>query len=386
MTTATASAPPEGTDKRASKKEDRFEIPSLDGIRAVSFLIVFLSHAGLRWFFPGYVGLSVFFFLSGYLITTLLRIEYDRTRTVSLRQFYLRRTLRIFPPLYLVLGVACALVLTGFVRGSVLPGTVLAQAAHLTNYYIIRHGWWTGIAPGTWVYWSLAVEEHFYIFFPVVYLLMRRRITSPRTQAVVLLSLCLLVLVWRCILIFHFDVYKDRTYLATDTRVDAILTGCILAVWNNPILDKDSFDDRSFKWLWLPLGVAAFFVSLLVRSPDFEQTFRYTLQSFGLMPLFIAAIRWHDRGVMRVLSWAPIRRLGVLSYSLYLMHTAVLWAFEERTTWPPLLRGMAAFLVLIALAMLMYRFVEKPCARLRRRFSPHFETAERRPDPQASVA
>src|SRR6266496_4289878 len=201
-----------------------FQIPSLDGIRAVSFLIVFFAHTGLRQIIPGYLGLSIFFFLRGYLITTLLRIEFDRTGTISLKQFYLRRTLRIFPPLYLVLALACALPLLGFVRGSVLPGTVVAQAAHLTNYYIIHYGWWEGIAPGTWVYWSLAVEEHFYLFFPLLYLVLRRAMPE-RKQALVLVGLCALILAWRCALVFLFDVSKERTYIATDTRVDAILTG-----------------------------------------------------------------------------------------------------------------------------------------------------------------
>src|SRR6266540_1185461 len=361
-----------GGPKREAQ-ETAFQIPSLDGISAISFLTVFLSHARLSRLVPGYVGLSVFFFLSGYLITTLLRLEFDKTGNISLKQFYLRRTLRIFPPLYLVLAVACALPLLGFVRGSVLPGTVAIQAAHLTNYYIIYKGWWEGIAPGTWVYWSLAVEEHFYLLFPLLYLALKRYVPTGRQQALVLLGLCAVVLAWRCGLVFGFHAARDRTYLATDTRVDAILTGCILAVWRNPMLDGDSIDDRWLKWVWVPLGALAFLVSIVVRVPEFEQTFRYTLQSFGLFLLFIAAIRWHDRGVVRVLNWPLVRRLGVLSYSLYLMHTAAIWAFSERTSWGALARGMAAFVTLIVLAALIHRYVERPCARLRRGLARYME-------------
>lgn len=368
----------EATDRTAravqpGPKAEAFHIPSLDGMRAVAFLIVFLSHAGLRWCLPGYVGLSVFFFLSGFLITTLLRIEYDRSGDISLKQFYLRRILRIFPPLYLVLAAACGLVLSGFVRGSVLPGTVLIQAAHLTNYYIIYNGWWTGIAPGTWVYWSLAVEEHFYLFFPIVYLAFRRYQLSPRKQALALVAMCLVVLVWRCVLIFHFHVWKERTYLATDTRVDAILIGCILAVWRNPVLDKDAFAEKTLAWIWLPLGVSMFLVSVLVRAPDFEQTLRYTLQSVGLFPIFVAAIKWHDRGVLRILNSSPMRRLGTLSYSLYLMHTVAIWVFEERTKWSSLTRGVVEFAVLLVLASLIHVLVEKPCARIRRKMSRYMD-------------
>jgi peptidoglycan/LPS O-acetylase OafA/YrhL len=346
-----------------------FYIPSLDGIRAVSFFVVFLAHAGLGWVIPGYFGLTVFFFLSGYLITTLLRMEQTKTGSISLGQFYLRRTLRIFPPMYLVLAVACALPLLGFYKGSVHASTVLAQALHLTNYYIIRNGWWEGIAPGTWVYWSLAVEEHFYLVFPLLYIGLTRFLPSRRHQALVLLGLCALVLVWRCILIFGFHVWKDRVYLATDTRVDAILTGCILAVWRNPVLDGDAFDEKTLKRVWVPLGTLAIVLSVAIRNPDFEQTLRYSLQSFGLLPIFVACVRWHDRGLARVLNWAPVRYIGVLSYSLYLMHTATIWALEQRTRLPTFVRGVLALAILLVLAALMHRYVELPCGRLRRTLS-----------------
>src|SRR4051812_20527063 len=87
-------------------------IPSLDGLRAISFAVVFLAHAGVPGM-PGGFGVTVFFFLSGYLITTLLRLEVERTGTVSLRRFYLRRALRILPPFYIVLAGATALASAG---------------------------------------------------------------------------------------------------------------------------------------------------------------------------------------------------------------------------------------------------------------------------------
>jgi len=158
-------------------------IPSLDGIRALSFSIVFAAHAGLERWVPGFFGLSVFFFLSGYLITTLLRVEWERSGTLDLRQFYLRRALRILPPFYVVLAGASALTLLGALGGALQPRAVLMQALHLSNYEIVRSGWWQGRAPGTWVLWSLAVEEHFYLVFPLLYLVLRRHFPSGRHQA-----------------------------------------------------------------------------------------------------------------------------------------------------------------------------------------------------------
>jgi peptidoglycan/LPS O-acetylase OafA/YrhL len=95
-----------------------FHIPSLDGIRALSFLLVFLSHAGLDNVVPGLFGVAVFFFLSGYLITTLMRLEIESTGTLSLRNFFLRRALRILPPFYLVVAVLILVVRLGWLPGS----------------------------------------------------------------------------------------------------------------------------------------------------------------------------------------------------------------------------------------------------------------------------
>jgi peptidoglycan/LPS O-acetylase OafA/YrhL len=339
-------------------------------------MIVFLAHAGLGAFVPGYFGLSLFFFLSGYLITTLLRLEFDKCGDISLRQFYLRRVLRIFPPFYLVLFVTSILTALGAWEGSLGAKALTYQLLHFTNYYIVYNGWWEGMPPGTWVYWSLAIEEHFYLLFPLLYLLLRRRTASGQTQAGILFGLCMLVLVWRCILVLAFEVPKDRTYVATDTRVDAILAGCILAVWNNPVADPAPGGDRLLKFVWLPLGVASVLASLLIREPRFEQTLRYTLQSFGLLPIFIAAIRWHDKGPFRLLNLRFVRYLGVLSYSMYLMHTSALWASMNWTRWPIFVQSSVVLVALILIASLIHRYIEKPTAALRRRLSPYVSSGK----------
>jgi len=106
-------------------------IPSLDGIRACSVMVVFAAHAGLRGLIPGDFGVTVFFFLSGYLITTLLRMEHEQTGAISFRAFYLRRVLRIFPPFYLVLIVATLLTAVGALPAPGLhlrPEALAAQA------------------------------------------------------------------------------------------------------------------------------------------------------------------------------------------------------------------------------------------------------------------
>jgi len=353
----------------AARSGESFYIPSLDGIRAAAVMLVFAAHAGLNDRVPGSFGVTAFFFLSGFLITTLLRMEFERTGAVSLRAFYLRRVLRIFPPMYIVLVVASVLTLGGLMEGALQPGAVAAQAFHLSNYYIVLNGWWDGRAPGTWIYWSLAVEEHFYLVFPLLYLALRRWVPSRTRQLGVLLGLCLVVLAWRLILVLALGANHDRTYVASDTRVDSILFGCVLAVYGNPVLDPTRIPARWWKLCLFPLGVAGLLVSFLVPSAVFGDTARYTVQGMALLPLFASAVRYHDWGVFRLLNLAWVRYVGVLSYSIYLMHPTVLFAVHQWTEWHPLIQGAVALGITLVLASLMYRYIERPCGKLRKRLS-----------------
>jgi peptidoglycan/LPS O-acetylase OafA/YrhL len=348
-----------------------FHIPSLDGIRAASFLVVFAAHAGLDRVVPGGFGVTVFFFLSGFLITTLMRMEAEKTGQVSLKHFYLRRALRILPPFYLVLVTATLLGGIGFLRGDVplQPWPVASQLLHFSNYWIAAHGW-SGIAPGTGVYWSLAVEEHFYLVFPTVFLGLGLLHLTGRQKAIAFWACCAAVLAWRCALVFAFHSAVDRTYLCSDTRVDSIAFGCALAVWNNPMLDGGAAVRAATRGiLWLAAGVALLLISFLVRDEAFRETLRYTLQGIGLTPVFVAAVRWPRWVVFRPLNWQPVRFVGTISYSLYLVHHATLDAVEQHTPLRGVTRAALALLISLGIASAMYRFVEKPCAKLRRRLA-----------------
>jgi peptidoglycan/LPS O-acetylase OafA/YrhL len=344
-----------------------FYIPSLDGIRAVSFLIVFVSHAGLGHIVPGGLGVTIFFFLSGYLITTLLRMEYDKSDGVDFKQFYVRRALRIFPPFYLILAIATGLTALGVLEGELNPLAVLSQLFYLNNYYVVATGSFDGFAPGTGIYWSLAVEEHFYMVFPFVYLLLRRLVPGGGRQALVLGAMCVAVLAWRCVLVYGLGSAPDRTYVATDARIDSILFGCILAVYANPMLDKVQISPRRTLLLWVPLGLALLLFTLVYRDDGFRETFRYTLQGLAFFPLFIAAIRFPEWPLFSWLNIGWVRFWGVLSYSLYLVHQVVLALVEQYVPLPLIAQGALALALSFGAAYLSYRAVEKPLARMRRR-------------------
>ena len=344
-------------------------MPSLDGIRAVSFMLVFFSHAGLGSLVPGGIGVTIFFFLSGYLITTLMRVEFDKNGSVNFGHFYLRRAFRIWPPFYIVLGVTSLAALIFDPPGTLSAPAVTAQLLHVTNYWDIYRGG-AGEPAGTGVYWSLAVEEHFYLLFPLLYVGMRSLRLSPFSQVRVLWALCALVLLWRCVLVLIVHVSTDRTYMATDTRFDSILFGCALAVWNNPVLDAPPLNERRWKYLIVPAALLVLIGCLLFRATVFRETVRYSLQGIALTFIFIAAIRYSTWLPFRWLNWRPVAYVGVLSYSLYLMHYAVLFAMiRNLPTLYPLAQGLLALGVSCVLAWIMYEVIEKPAARWRRRLT-----------------
>jgi peptidoglycan/LPS O-acetylase OafA/YrhL len=368
-----ANAPPMRTPApTAMTRSDRgsLYIPSLDGIRACAVMLVFVAHAGLKGRIPGDFGVTVFFFLSGYLITTLLRMEYEQKGAISLRAFYLRRVLRIFPPFYLVLIVATLLTAVSALPGPTLrPEALLAQALYLTNYYVIQNGWWVGHAPGTWIFWSLCIEEHFYLGFPLIYIFLLRFVPSRARQALVLGGICALVVGWRLVLVFALGATHDRTYMATDTRIDSILFGCILGVFANPLLDSTRVSAGRWKMVWVPLALVGLLGSFLVRAPGFQNTLAYTVQGICLFPLFIAAVRYPDWWLFQILNVGWVRFVGVLSYSIYLVHPSVLWGIVSWVPAPDLVQAGLGLGLTLAIAYAIYVAVEKPAALLRRRLS-----------------
>ena len=343
--------------------------PSLDGLRCIAILLVFLSHAmaiaRVPRFVPGNFGVTLFFFLSGYLITTLMRVEFERTGGLNIKLFYVRRALRIFPTFYLVLA---ATALYGFYDGVTDAWYLLGQALHLTNYEVIWAGWKAPIAPYTDVYWSLAVEEHFYLAFPAVFAFMMRG-SSRQRLAAWLLGMCGLVLLWRCYLVYALDVPHDRTYMATDTRIDSILFGCILALWGNPILDSSRISESLWKKLLLPLSIGGLLLSFAVGDREFREAFGYTLQGLCLFSVFVVTVRYPTWGAVRLLNAAPVRWIGLLSFAIYLIHPSMLVIARETVGLSFFPLTLAAASLTLGCAAILYYGIERPLGRLRRKFS-----------------
>jgi peptidoglycan/LPS O-acetylase OafA/YrhL len=354
-------------------KEAATRIPSLDGIRAVSVMLVFSTHSGFTREAVSVLGVNVFFFLSGYLITTLLRLEYEATGSVSIQRFMMRRALRILPPFYAVVLAATVMTLFLYPPGTVYASSLVSQLLFYFNYYSL-YGIHRGV-PGLGVVWSLAVEEHFYLLFPWVYVAMQASPFSRRYQAWLLWGLCAAILAWRLWLVFNAHAGPNRIYPATDTRIDSILFGCALAAWRNPYLSSSSGAQADsavlpnrWKYLFLPAAVAALVLCVIYSGPLFQTTAMFSVQGVALSVLFIAAIKFHDWPPFRVLNWRPVVLVGTLSYSLYLVHdvflraTAQLWPHSH--AWQ---RAVGALTASFIAAWAIYVAIEKPCGTLRKK-------------------
>jgi peptidoglycan/LPS O-acetylase OafA/YrhL len=345
--------------------KSNYYIPSLDGMRAVAAMLVFVSHAGWPHLIPGGFGVTIFFFLSGYLITTLLRREYESTGSISFKNFFLRRAYRIFPPLYIVLFLIALLAFVGVVEHQMQPWAVISQIFYWTNYYIIFYGK-DHLVPATAIYWSLAIEEHFYLIFPFLFTFAIRKYSYAKA-AMIFVVICIFVLIWRCWLVWEVGVPPIHTYYATDTRFDSLLFGCIMGVWKNPMMDDtQKFSDWT-SYLVLCVAIAVLLFCLIWRDVFFRETFRYTLQGVALFPIFWLAIRHPDWLIFKWLNWRPVRFFGVISYTFYLSHVFLLFMVDRFVDSDHLTRLIFSFILAVLFSALMFYLVERPIVGLRRR-------------------
>ncbi len=350
----------------------RTYIPGLDGIRAIAFLLVFWAHAlpGVSYYIPATLGVTIFFFLSGFLITTLLRRELLRTGTLNLRAFYIRRTLRIFVPLYLIYTLAAAIAHFVF-HWSV--GNWLGFFSLLLYFYnyAVAFQWHAWLPPGLIVIWSLAVEEHFYLLFPCLLLWMTRRRLTVRTQTRLLVAFCLAELLWRAVLWQLLNIHTGWTYAATDARLDGILWGAILALRNNPLFHDPSILPARPRPAALTCAAAllTLLLTLFIRNHLYRESLRYTLQALCLYVLFSYILPNIRRWPLAWLEWLPLRYIGWTSYVLYLSHDFILVIVNDQLPHRLWLTSTVAFAIALLFATLIRYTVELPLQRLRNRLT-----------------
>lgn len=350
-------------------------ISGLDGLRAMAVLLVLVGHFGLENLVPGGLGVTVFFFISGFLITTLLTRETRAHGDISIGKFYMRRALRLYPELLLLVVVGGAV---GLSYHAVRPIDVAGALGYFTNYLVLKDEA-TGGGSRWPQLWSLAVEEHFYLTFPLLMWASWRR---QRLFAAALLLLCAAALAWR----FHLSATGapfglpqagaalPYTSVASDARMDSIVYGCLASLLFQHAGQSLAARPR----LSLALGVAGgagLLFSLVWRDPVFRETWRYSLQGLALAAAFVGLYATSPGAWIRtrLLDHPLPRRLGVLSYGAYLWHMEIVLAcgayVGAPADLPPLTKLfliLGGTLLSFLLAELSFRAVA-PVQRLRHR-------------------
>lgn len=343
-------------------------IPSLDGLRAFAVGLVALAHCNLEHVVPGGLGVTVFFFLSGYLISTLLYREQRRHNRVDIKAFYLRRILRLSPPLWLALIVGYGLYAAGLVEGGFYPANLASQLMYFSNYYNLYGPQPQWMVDGQFLLWSLAVEEHFYLMYPLFFAFLCRR-PSTATRLAWMVGVLATALAWRVFARQALGFDSRALTFATDARLDGILFGCLLALMvEEGLVQRLLPATRRAAVVAQGLGLTLLLVTLVYRDPLFRDTLRFTLQGLAMIPLFYYAVHMPELPWHRPLNWTSARVLGLYSYSIYLIHHVAISALETSLgiTDPPLL-WVGGGALAVGYAALAYRWVEQPMAELRRR-------------------
>jgi peptidoglycan/LPS O-acetylase OafA/YrhL len=346
-------------------------LPGLDGLRGLAVIAVLFFHGGFAWAKGGYLGVSVFFTLSGFLITNLLLAEWTAHGAISLRAFWARRFRRLLPAALLaLLGIA----LYGWWLGSpeqlhALRIDVLAGLGYVANWrFVFEHKSYGDLfsAPSpVQHFWSLAIEEQFYVFYPLLAALSLRW-AGRRRLASVLVVLLIGSLGASALL----RASTDRVYYGTDTRMAELLAGALLAVWWSRRAHRgEAPRTRRGAVAVAVVGIAGL-TGTIAMWPLVGQSAPALTR--GVLPLqaalSTAAIAAAARPgvVSRLLARRPLVAVGRVSYGLYLYHWPVFLALDEsRVDLAPVPLFVVRMAVTTALTLLSYQLVEQPIRRRR---------------------
>jgi peptidoglycan/LPS O-acetylase OafA/YrhL len=341
-------------------------LPTLDGWRALSIVLVVLHHSQIQLNVPvlgatiqaisnaGEVGVELFFGISGLLICSRLLEEETRFGQISVKSFYLRRCFRILPAaLFYLLVIA---ILAAFHIIPLLPVDWFGALFFFRNYVMVleyMHHSPLGLHWFTGHFWSLSMEEHFYLILPGVLVLFRRK------RRWILTGFILAVALWRFV-VAHILQTNYQINFRTDTHVDALFIPALIALLLYPLL-RNHVARR-----WIPAWSFPVFlvleIVLLLTMPPFFSTLQATV-----IPLLILSTVLHPGSIPgRVLEMRPVRWIGWVSYSLYLWQQ--LFFGTNFVSSPPRLAAMREWpinlIALLGCAIFSYYLVEKPFIRV----------------------
>ena len=300
------------------------KFPELDSIRFISIFLVVLHHQFLTqnmfltWLGSyGWVGVDLFFVLSGFLITNLLKAEYKKTNTIQLKNFWLKRMIRLWPSWLFTQAITFPIVYYFSRNDNVLREILYHKFwhyfLHFGNY---SYAYFGKLHTLYGHFWSLAVEEHFYVLWPILLLTIFKK---PKCATPVLLTMVFIPYGFRVFHIFNNDVYAVIK-LSTHTRFDELIWGCVLAL---------NFDKLPKLTLWSEFFVTIFMILLFYTglqildhskmTPYFSE-FNFTLIGIACCLFIWIAVNGSQKGLRKILQTSLISKLGILSYGVYLIH------------------------------------------------------------------
>lgn len=354
-------------------------LPSIDSLRAIAVIAVIIYHIDANYLPGGFLGVDLFFVLSGYLISSLIIKEYKSTGTVNLYNFYVRRARRLLPAVYFMITVVLIII--------TLFNGVLLKKSYLDALfgYIYSSNWWYifhkldyfdsfGSQSPFKHLWSLAIEEQFYMFFPLIFLIFNRKSKSNNSNSklnknfiYVVLSLILVSLIAHILL---FDINNiNRIYFGTDTRAFSLLVGVVGAI----LYPMDRLSERTTKKDNMIYSIVSL-VSILVLIGIMINTSEYNTWLYRggfLLVAIIGLIIIISSGrqytfMSKLLSFKPFVFIGKISYSLYLWHFPILVVTTPVSEIgnPNLFYVTLRIVLIILVATGSYMFVETPIRKL----------------------
>ena len=348
-------------------------IPALDGLRAFAVLAVIAYHLGMQWAPGGLLGVTVFFVLSGYLITSLLLIEWDNTETINLPQFWLRRVRRLMPAIVLV--IVCTAALCALLDHSLLTklrDDMWAALLWVTNWwYIFQDASYfdaLGAPSPLTHFWSLAIEEQFYLVWPVVLLVAHKTGVKRTTMRNATLIVALLSALEMALLYNPLDD-PSRVYYGTDTRAFSLLIGAWLAfVWPSHMLgaQKSVHLTKQVRNVLDGVGIVALvaLLGLIVFVDGFSPfLYRGGILLASVLTAVVIAVMVHPASLLgRFAGTKPLVWIGLRSYGIYLWHYPLFLLMNPRnfTGETPWWMYLVQVAVVFACAAFSYRFVENP--------------------------
>lgn len=343
-------------------------MPGLDGVRAVAVIAIIIYHLNPQWLSGGFLGVDTFFVISGYLITSLLLTEYHNTGKIELMSFWLRRVKRLIPAvLFLVMGVIVLSLIFMPMEIQKVRADSIAAIFYVSNWWYIMQNvdYFEQFAVQPLKHlWSLAIEEQFYLVFPIVLLSLLsfiRRLKSIRIIFLILLVISMIAMM----VLYVPNENVARVYFGTDTRIQTLLMGVLLAlVW--PPFQLKAKVNRQMRTMIDTAGVvglAILFICFKFVSETNSILYYGGFFLISMVTLLVIASSVHPSGYFaKFLGNKVFTFIGSRSYSLYLWHYPIIVLIHHQFVQgqiPPLVY-VVEILLMVLMAEFSYKFIEQP--------------------------